>query len=48
MFNSTAIFCPPAAPFVSEDEKKNDRSAWAAVVFFYRPSQRSGLSFCVS
>lgn len=37
----------PAAAFVSEDEK-NDRSAWAAVVFFYRPSQRSGLSFCVS
>lgn len=37
----------PAAPFVSEDEK-NDRSAWAAVVFVYRPSQRSGLSFCVS
>ena len=38
---------PPSAPFVSED-KKNDRSAWAAVVFVYRPSQRSGLSFCVS
>lgn len=38
----------PRSPFCEQDEKKNDRSAWAAVVFVYRPSQRSGLSFCVS
>lgn len=38
----------PRSPFYERRRKKNDRSAWAAVVFFYRPSQRSGLSFCVS
>lgn len=47
MFNSTAVFCP-TLPLLRAKTKKNDRSAWAAVVFVYRPSQRSGLSFCVS
>ena len=48
MFNSTSVFCPHTAAIAGEDKKKNDRSTWAAVVFAYRPSQRSGLSFCVS